>query len=44
LERAKGVLDLVYSVQQLPESMFQFLWNYDKLEKEDEKDYIIKIL
>jgi hypothetical protein len=44
LERARGVLDLVYNVHPLPESMFQFLWNYDKLERADERDYIVKIL
>jgi hypothetical protein len=44
LERARGLLDLVYSVHPLPESMFQFLWNYDKLERTDEREYIVKIL
>ena len=37
-------LNLVYKVYPLPESMFYYLWNYDKLDESDEYNYIIKIL
>jgi hypothetical protein len=35
---------MVYTVNPLPESMFSFVWNYDKLSPEDEKYYIKRIL
>ena len=37
-------LNLVYNVKPLPESMFNCLWNYDKLEEKDEAELIIRIL
>ncbi len=37
-------MKLVYTVKPLPESFFYFLWNYDKLEEKDEKNYIEKII
>ncbi|KAL4499723.1 hypothetical protein ABPG72_017263 [Tetrahymena utriculariae] len=36
--------DLEYSVEPIPESMYNFLWNFDKLQQEDEKKYIYQIL
>lgn len=38
------MLNLVYAVKPLPEAMFYFLWNYDKLEESDEFNYIIRII
>ena len=36
--------NLVYGVHPLPESIFNFIWDYDKLEEKDEHDYVEKIL
>ncbi|EAR87838.2 AAA domain, dynein subfamily protein (macronuclear) [Tetrahymena thermophila SB210] len=36
--------DLEYSVEPIPESMYSFIWNFDKLQLEDEKKYISQIL
>ncbi|EAR87839.2 hypothetical protein TTHERM_00006030 (macronuclear) [Tetrahymena thermophila SB210] len=36
--------DLEYSVEPIPESMYNFIWNFDKLQLEDEKKYISQIL
>ncbi|KAL4476130.1 hypothetical protein ABPG74_009863 [Tetrahymena malaccensis] len=36
--------DLEYSVEPIPESMYNFIWNFDKLQQEDEKKYIYQIL
>lgn len=35
---------LVYAVFPLAESMFNFVWDYDKLEESDEKEYVEKII
>jgi E3 ubiquitin-protein ligase RNF213 len=37
-------LELVYTVFPLPESMFPFVWNFDRLDKNDEREYIEKII
>jgi E3 ubiquitin-protein ligase RNF213 len=34
----------VYNVYPLPESMFSFMWNYDKLDPCDEKEYVLRII
>ncbi|KAL4476131.1 hypothetical protein ABPG74_009864 [Tetrahymena malaccensis] len=36
--------DLEYSVEPIPESMYNFIWNFDKLQQGDEKKYIYQIL
>jgi hypothetical protein len=35
---------LVYSVFPLAESMFDYVWNYDTLKKEDEDEYVRVIM
>jgi hypothetical protein len=35
---------LVYKVHPLPEAMFSFVWDYGSLPKQEEKEYIQKIL
>ncbi len=42
--RVATSLQMVYTVNPLPESMFNFVWNYDKLKGSDEKDYITRIV
>lgn len=32
--------DLEYMVEPIPESLYSFIWNFDSLDKEDEKCYI----
>lgn len=32
--------DLEYTVEPIPESMYNFIWNFDSLDKNDEKKYI----
>ncbi|KRX03117.1 P-loop containing nucleoside triphosphate hydrolase [Pseudocohnilembus persalinus] len=36
--------NLVYLVEIMPDSMYPFIWNYDKLKKNDEDTYIEKII
>lgn len=43
VNRIKGC-DLEYIVNPIPESMFNFTWNYGGLKKDDEKSYITRIL
>lgn len=40
----REVQNLVYRVSPMPESMFYFVWNYDKLDENDELFYIQKII
>ena len=39
-----NVYRLIYRVEKLNESMVYFLWNYDKLEPQDEQYYIKRII
>ena len=40
----KATQNLVYGVHPLPESMFNFIWNYAKLKERDEEEYVEKII
>ncbi|EAR87834.2 AAA domain, dynein subfamily protein (macronuclear) [Tetrahymena thermophila SB210] len=36
--------DLEYMVEPIPESMYNFIWNFDSLDKQDERNYITQML
>ena len=44
MKKKIAVTDLEYMVEPLPESMYNLIWNFDSLQEEDEKKYILKMV